>query len=213
MKPAERYESLNAGPELEADPFTEERYQQFADLVLDQFGHSPRSVLDIGCNTGRGGLVLKRRIPALQLAGLDCIAARVDSLPPAYEQRIAGLTTKIPVEDHTFDVIVAGEFLEHLYPHDVDATLCEFQRVLKLDGMLLLTTPNPSSWRRLVGSGQVLGGAHLSQHYPRELTSRLRMHGFSGIKLRGSGKSSRYIGTRMPLLWLYGSYLVIAHKR
>jgi hypothetical protein len=34
-----------------------------------------------------------------------------------------GLSTDVPVDHQTFDVVVAGEFLEHLYPADVDKTV------------------------------------------------------------------------------------------
>jgi hypothetical protein len=40
----------------------------------------------------------------------------------------------------------------------------------------------------------------------------LLAHGFSHIRLRGSGRVSRHLGERFPLLAAYGSYLVTADK-
>ena len=42
-----------------------------------------RSVLDIGCNTGRDGSVLKERDSELGITGLDRVQERLDRLPPA----------------------------------------------------------------------------------------------------------------------------------
>ena len=57
----------------------------------------------------------------------------------------------------------------------------------------------------------ILGGPHVSQHYPHILKLRLKMHGFSNIKIRGTGKGSKYLGPYFPI-WIYGSYLISATK-
>jgi hypothetical protein len=37
-------------------------------------------------------------------------------------------------------------------------------------------------------------------------------HGFSRIRIRGSGRVSRHLGPRFPILAMYGSYLAIGDK-
>lgn len=168
--------------------------------------------MDIGCAEGRGGQELKSLRPSIELGGLDCVAERLAALPDCYSSRIYGLSNKIPTEDLSFDAIVAGEFLEHLYPSDVDPTLCEFQRILAIGGTLLMTTPNPHSLKMRRRGGTVYGTAHLTQHFPDVLEWRLKLHGFSKIKILGSGKATRYFGEKFPFLPVYGSYLIIARK-
>ena len=192
----------------EHDPFTLKRYEQF----LSFFQKEAIRVLDVGCNTGRGGLRLKELNSNLTLFGLDCVQERLDVLPKCYSERVYGLSTDIPMEDRFVDVITAGEFLEHLYPADVDKTLCEFQRVLKIGGRLLLTTPNPNYIKNKISGMSVYGVSHLTQHFPEVLRFRLQMHGFSGVKIYGSGKVSQYLGWHFPLMSMYGSYLVVANK-
>lgn len=205
----EKYEVQNIQQAVsEHDPFTLERYEQFFNL----FPKEAIKVLDVGCNTGRGGLRLKELNPNLTLLGLDCVQQRLDALPKCYSQKVYGLSTDIPIEDRVVDVIVAGEFLEHLYPADVDKTLCEFQRVLKIGGRLLLTTPNPNYIKNKITGASVYGPSHLTQHFPKVLRFRLQTHGYSGVKIYGSGKVSRYLGWYFPLLAVYGSYLVLANK-
>jgi ubiquinone/menaquinone biosynthesis C-methylase UbiE len=191
------------------DSFTPERYAQFARYLPA----TAKKILDVGCAEGRGGVELKKLRPDIELGGLDCVAERLTALPPAYTSNVHGLTTSIPADDLTYDAIVAGEFLEHLYPSDVDPTLCEFQRILKVGGYLMMTTPNPNSLKLRWNKGSVLGASHLTQHYPNLLKQRLLMHGFNHVRLLGSGKAIRKFGDRFPCLSLYGSFLVIAEKR
>lgn len=206
----DNYEELNLlQPESENDPFTEDRYRQFYRF----FPKSVSKVLDVGCNTGRGGRVLKSMDAHLMIYGLDAVKDRLDRLPVSvYQERVHGLSTSIPVEDGSFDVVVAGEFIEHLYHRDVDKTLEEIFRILKIDGRLLLTTPNPYDWKRRFRGRSVLGGAHVSQHFPDALKWKLKMMGFANVRVYGSGKVSRYLGSRFPLLSVYGSYLATADK-
>lgn len=205
----DQYEKLNlTQPESETDPFTEDRYRQFHQF----FPTGVKSVLDIGCNTGRGGRVLKTLDPGLRLYGLDAVRDRLDQLPKeAYEEGVHGYSTKIPSEDGTYDVVVAGEFIEHIYQSDVDQTLGEIFRVLKIGGRFFLTTPNPTDIKRKMRGETILGGAHVSQHFPDALKLKLRMAGFSRVKVYGSGKVTRYLGSRFPL-FVYGSYLAMGDK-
>ena len=207
-----KYEFQNAQyKHSEHDSFTLERYEQFLKFFPNSAAH--KKVLDVGCSTGRGGLRLKKLDPSIELFGLECVKERLDALPECYSKRIFGLSTNIPIEDKFFDVIVGGEFLEHLYPNDVDQTLCEFQRVLKIGGKLLLTTPNPNYVKHKIGGISVYDNpSHLTQHFPTVLKSRLMTHGFSGVRIYGSGKVSRYLGWHFPVLAVYGSYLIIANK-
>lgn len=204
-----KYEVLNMNqPESEVDPFTEERYKQF-------FGFLPagaRNILDIGCNTGRGGNVLKALNGNLMMYGLDVVQDRLNRLPKnVYEKGVHGYSTQIPNEDGIYDAVLAGEFIEHIYQADVDKTLCEIFRVLKIGGRFLLTTPNPGDIKRKIRGRSILGGAHVSQHFPDMLKLKLQMAGFSRVRIYGSGKVSRYLGDRFPL-FIYGSYLAMGDK-
>jgi ubiquinone/menaquinone biosynthesis C-methylase UbiE len=207
---ADDYERANIVQEAaERDTFTVERYRQFARQLPDgDHAH----VLDVGCSTGRGGVELARARPGAVLWGLDVVQRRLDELPAVYTKRICGLSTAIPIDDEIIDAILAGEFLEHLRPQDVDPTIFEFHRILKVGGRVILTTPNPNAIKLRILKGSVYGPGHLTQHHASVLRTRLRMHGFKNVKVRGSGKASRYIGEHIPFLPLYGSYIIRADK-
>ncbi|HQP88205.1 MAG TPA: class I SAM-dependent methyltransferase [Thermoanaerobaculia bacterium] len=204
------YQELNrVHSHSETDLFTKDRYRQFHRF----FPRHVESILDLGCNTGRGGRALKEVDRGLHIWGLDCLQDRLERVPPGvYEGTFCSGADDIPVKDGSFDVVVAGEFIEHLYSIDVDRALAETFRVLKIGGRLLLTTPNPRYLRRRLSRYTVLGGAHVSQHYHEVVRLRLKMAGYSRIRIYGSGKVTRYLGYRVPILSLYGSYLVIGDK-
>ena len=157
--------------------------------------------------------MLKTLDPHLCLTGVDCVADRLEQLPPgAYDRAVQGLSTSVPLPDLSVDVVVAGEIIEHLNPADVDQSLHEILRVLRRGGRLLLTTPNPGDIKKRVRGQSVLDDpSHLSQHTVGDLSSRLQRAGFVGIGWRGSGKMTRIIGERWPL-HIYGSYLMWGDK-
>jgi len=194
----------------ETDSFTPARYKQF-------YAHLPpqaKRVLDVGCNTGRGGQILKACDSSLDLVGLDCVPERIAALDKCvYQDALCGFSTDIPAEEASFDVVIGGEFIEHVPPSQVDGTLAEFFRVLRLKGRLLLTTPNPNYLKnKLKKLSVLLDQSHVSQHFPDCLAHRIRLVGFSNIRLFGSGRVSRYLGQRFPLLSFYGSYLIRGDK-
>jgi SAM-dependent methyltransferase len=193
----------------ECDPFTLERYRQFAKY----FPRGVRHVLDVGGGTGRGGQELKRLFPDLLITGVDCIPERVASMDSTiYAERICAFADCLPAAAGSFDAIVAGELIEHVPALKIEPTLNEFFRVLRLKGRLLMTTPNPNYIRnKIQGLSVISDASHVCQHYPDVLKFRLRMAGFSKILIRGSGKVSRILSTWAPLP-LYGSYLCVASK-
>ena len=194
----------------ESDDFTRERYAQFA-------GHFPahtKDLLDIGCSTGRGGKIVKSRMPHVRIAGLDCVQERLANIDRnIYESVICGFSNDVPAPSDSFDVIVAGEFIEHVPGIAVFPTLCEAFRLLRLKGKLMLTTPNPHYLKnRLQGLSVVTEPSHVSQHTAASMRRKLEDAGFSHIRILGSGRMTRYVGQHFPWLSVYGSYLAIATK-
>ena len=61
-------------------------------------------------------------------------------------ERVDFEVTKLPFEDNTFDVAIFNEVFEHLRINPI-FTLRQVHRVLKKDGILMLSTPNLVSWK------------------------------------------------------------------
>ena len=194
----------------EKDGFTLQRYRQFS----SHFRPGDIFVLDVGCNTGRGGAVMKQERPLLKITGIDVVSERVEAANQlAYDACLCCFADNVPLPDYSFDIIVGGEIIEHIPPSVVDKSLCELFRLLKLKGRVLLTTPNPYYlWNRWAGKSVLLDHSHLTQHFPESLKARMKMIGFSNVKIYGTGRASNYFGTRFPILSCYGSYLISGEK-
>lgn len=209
--PKDTLVALNRAQEhSEIDPFTERRYEQFA----GQLGREVGRVLDVGCNTGRGGAVLKQLRPDFEIVGLDCVPERLAALSgDVYHDVVCAFANEIPLGDATVDAIVGGEFIEHVSPEQIDKSLCEFFRILKLKGRLMLTTPNPYYLKNKLRHLSVLTEpSHRTQHFPECLKWRMRTVGFSNVRILGSGKMSNYLGMHFPIRSVYGSYLISGDK-
>lgn len=137
--------------------FNEERYTWSVDLNSLNPAHRIRigrcvelvgvgkKVLDVGCFEGTiSKLFLKR---GNEVYGLDISPAAVKK---ARKKGIKAQTGDVeeawPFEDDTFDLVFAGEIIEHVF--DTDGFLQEAKRVLKPHGELVLTTPNLASLGR-----------------------------------------------------------------
>lgn len=102
-------------------------------------------VLDIACGSGYGSDYLMKN-GASKVIGVDISEESVNYCKNKYNKdnlRFAiGSVVNIPVEDNSVDVIVSFETIEHVGGEDQIVFMKEIKRVLKKDGILLISTPN-----------------------------------------------------------------------
>lgn len=118
------------------------RLSTIAALVAER---RPSRVLDLGCGQGVLLDALARTLPDTLLVGIDAVA------PPDHASWIAvtgDISGRLPFGDASFDVVVAGEVIEHV-PHP-DLMLSEVRRILAPGGRLVLSTPNIVGWANRV---------------------------------------------------------------
>ena len=113
-------------------------------------------VLDLGCvmhdpAAYASRYFLHRAIAevAADVTGLDLHAEGVENLRSLGFNAVVGNAEKFAFDDK-FDVIVAGDIIEHL--NNLDGFLTSVRGALKPGGLLIVQTPNPWHWRFIVKS-------------------------------------------------------------
>jgi SAM-dependent methyltransferase len=115
----------------------------------------PQQIVDVGCGDGAATHLVKRLDPRNTVIGVDWSAAALR------RARARGLLVVqggvgapgLPFPDSSADVVIMSELIEHLV--DTDAAVDDARRVLRPDGVLLMSTPNLAAWfnRGLVALG------------------------------------------------------------
>ena len=132
-------------------------------------GHDKR-ILDIGIGYGFYDIILKRDC-GFDITGME-IPANIPAycrLPQAHGIPIIPAklgATHCPVPEGRFDVVIFAEVFEHLRVSPLRA-LVEIRRMLKPDGLLLLTTPNIA---RLSNILSLLRGRNILEAFPDDDT-------------------------------------------
>lgn len=117
-----------------------ERFVLRRDWLLARVRPGER-VLDLGCGAGEFSAALDAH--GAHPLGIDVVAEplrRARARHPALDFHQGALDGPLVLDDGSFDVVWAGEFLEHVV--DVVSVLSEVRRVLPSGGRLLLTTPD-----------------------------------------------------------------------
>jgi ubiquinone/menaquinone biosynthesis C-methylase UbiE len=105
-------------------------------------------VLDVGCAEGRFAAHLAGA--GAQVVGIDVAEEplrRGRGRDADLDLRLVPAAARWPLEDASFDVVWAGEVIEHVA--DTAGWLSEIRRVLRPQGRLLLSTPNHGALMRL----------------------------------------------------------------
>jgi 2-polyprenyl-3-methyl-5-hydroxy-6-metoxy-1,4-benzoquinol methylase len=157
-----------------------DRRRLISDIVRD------RDVLDMGCidhtlDSRRRGMWLHDHIrkAARSVLGLDYEQAEVDKLVREGYQVVAADATRFDL-GKTFDVVVAGELIEHLL--NAEGFLTSVRAHLRPEGKLVLTTPNAICLayflENLLVGHELDNKDHSCLYTPTTLQTLLRKHGF-----------------------------------
>lgn len=112
------------------------RYEWAAQLC------SGRRVLDVGCGAGYGSELL-HRAGAMEVVGIDNSATALDLARSNVSSGVTcelGDARELAFPDDWFDLVVCFELIEHV--DDQARVLDEVARVLRADGLLVLSSPN-----------------------------------------------------------------------
>ena len=145
-------------------------------------------ILDVGCGSGANSEALAAKGHIVH--GVDLSEAAIARYRSrGFDGRVSDLDSGLEYPDATFDVVFCSEVIEHMTSPEILAT--EMCRVLKPNGLLVLSTPNSAFWLyRLLGIfGYTLSELQHPKHFQffsrRSLVRLLRAAGFWPKSLLG----------------------------
>jgi GT2 family glycosyltransferase/SAM-dependent methyltransferase len=144
-----------------------------------------RDVLDVACGEGYGSAWLAAS--ARRVVGIDRAQDAIEHAQSLYAARgrvafVLADALALPVASRTVDVVVSFETLEHLDRQN--AMLAEVRRVLRPEGLLILSTPNKAVYTDKSGHQNPW---HVREVYFEQLDQLLHAH-FGAV---------RYLGQRL----------------
>jgi 2-polyprenyl-3-methyl-5-hydroxy-6-metoxy-1,4-benzoquinol methylase len=153
-----------------------------------------QQALDVGCGEGRLTAELARA--GVKVVGIDVAEEplrRARALHPQLDLRLVDGEGTWELPDAGFDVVWAGEVIEHVA--DTAVWLSEVRRVLRSGGSLLVSTPahGPLTLARMALSRRAFAehfdprGDHLRYYSCETLVALLGDFGFEAINVRSAG--------------------------
>jgi SAM-dependent methyltransferase len=147
----------------------EDRAAVFRELV----GGPGRRVLDLGC---RYGALTRAYLEGNDVVGVDVDRdALAQAAARGIETHWADVEERLPFDDESFDVVVAGELLEHV--RDPARLVADAERLLRPGGAFVGSVPNAfrlkNRLRFLLGRRPEDDPTHLHMFSPAEVRSLL----------------------------------------
>jgi SAM-dependent methyltransferase len=137
-------------------------------------------VLDVGCGSGKFLNEIKS-VFGCKVYGLDISEQAAKTAKDDYGIEVfTGVINAAPFAPDSFDVITAWQYLEHV--HNPLESLQMFYRLLKPDGLCLISTPNFNSFNAKIFKDRWFGlecPRHLYIYTPETINKLLQKAGFS----------------------------------
>lgn len=175
-------------------------YKRRARIIFENLDiKGGEKILDVGCGRGFYLKAVSQLFPRALVTGLDINKNYLEKAKEFLGNRkvklVIGSATELPFNDKSFDRIICSELLEHI--KDDRKAIAEIHRVLKPDGIALITVPNknypflwdPANWllERIFGvhlpakihwlSG--IWADHVRLYSEKELVEKFNEGGFS----------------------------------
>lgn len=134
-----------------------------------------KAVIDVACGSGYGSRVLAEtaeRVLGVDISGAAVQYARETYSAPNVTFQI-GSVEEIPAPAEAFDFLVSFETIEHVDAGGQSRFVAEARRVLRDDGVLIVSTPDKRLSGDLWGDSEEFREFHVSELYRTEFLSLL----------------------------------------
>lgn len=183
--------------------------EKFRLRTMAKFASGAKSVLDVGLYFPN--VYLREFSPQAKIVGLDIV--KVD-LPAGYDKVVVGDINNIDkiFSENSLDAILMGELIEHIEsPYE---TLRKCRQVLRKGGKIILSTPNPLSFPRIIfelfnSKKYFYHKNHVFMYLPRWLTRMVQSCGFEIVAQSGV---AFMLPMKMPYM-LADQMIIVAQKK
>ncbi len=109
----------------------------------------PKKILDVGCATGDTAILLQKLYPNATLLAVDASQEMIDYAKQHTTEMhyVCAPPHSLPVADHSIDLLVANLLLP--WNDELTKLMAEWKRVLRPEGLLLLTSLGPDTLQEL----------------------------------------------------------------
>lgn len=166
--------------------FWREKYEYPIKLIPSYLKKTDK-LLDIGCGDGKLTSLLANLVRTVY--GIDNQARALAFSRILISNKnvilIKADATVLPFGNNEFDVIIAFDLIEHLSLEKRVEFILEVKRVLKVNGIFILTTPNRNNLRDLFWGKLLKSPYHYEEFNLDELRNFLLQHGFDIVREEG----------------------------
>jgi SAM-dependent methyltransferase len=133
--------------------------------------------LDLGCDDGEwtSRIISPKKV---KWHGIEVVSDRARlAQRKGINISVGSLTDLLPYHSNFFDLVHSNQVIEHLF--DLDVFISEIFRVLKKNGILVISTENPASWHNifaLIMGWQMFTATNISTK-KRVIGNPLSIHG------------------------------------
>lgn len=132
-----------------------------------------KEVIDIACGEGYGSFLMSKY--AKNVTGIDIDENTIINANSKYKNNnlsyLQGDVSKIPLQSSTIDVVVSFETIEHTTKHD--EMMLEIKRVLKPDGLLIMSSPDKYNYSEKRG---FINKYHVKELYSQEFENLIKKY-------------------------------------
>ena len=202
--------------QMESD-FQQRRLKATLDLIPKSAKNENLKLLDIGCGEGHFTDVIKKEFKNFEVHGLDYSVSAIDFAHKTFPE-INFVTANAyypPYQNEYFDIVVCNNLWEHV--PDPLKMLRAMGRVLKPNGLLIISTPSRYRFSNLIkaAAGQeiaFMSSYHVTEYTIGQVKEQLRWEGFKVEQVYSPPiKASNFIFTMIKGIMRLGLKLINSH--
>jgi len=168
------------------DKILREKLNHYRFNEISKYSHDGK-VLDVGC--AAGFFLDQAKKSGLSCFGVELSNEAAQKAKKNHNNIFVGKLEDAKYENLFFDIVTMYDIIEHVT--DINSTIREIHRITKPNGLIVISTPDISSWHaKVMGKnwGMITPFEHLYYFSKENMKSFLIKHGFEILEIRKNFK-------------------------